>query len=444
MNDANTLMVTCGHWDLLRMLPSQLKSAKLAAAAPVWKRWCNIKKAMTAHSGVDVLGMPDLLETLGLPLVGRHHSGIDDARNIAACARELLKRDFVFDATPVDNQAPKPKEPKTLKPVGQEDLPQQKKKQTPKLTQQQQQQLQKRKNQPRAPPPPPPAIGPLIDIGANLAHTPFTRETLPAVLRAARAADVHHIMITGTSVNGSRDAIALCREFNAHSDVAAGAFPKLWCTVGVHPHDSGRAVAEAKGDVSQLVEMLEGMIRDNSDVVVAVGECGLDFDRNFSTPENQEAVFVAQARLSVRLKMPLFLHERSAHANFMNILETVNSEGCGSVTGCLHCYTGDTVQHLQSCLDAGLYVGITGWVTDEREGRGAALAAISTQIPLNRLMVETDAPFLLPRNIKPAPKNCEPALVGHVAVRLAELRGIDATDVAAASTRNAKLLFNLH
>ncbi|KAJ3228685.1 hypothetical protein HDU81_005995 [Chytriomyces hyalinus] len=458
LTESNTLFVTCGHWDLLKMLPAQLKTLRITHTPKVLQKWCNIKIASQARI---FSGLPDLLDHFGLALVGRHHSGIDDSRNIAAAARKFLEQGHLFVATPVESRKSlKPKRSDAHESNGGEKQSRNTNKPPPK---QQPSQTPSKKNQPRAPPPPPPDIGPLVDIGANLAHTPFTRDSLPQTLSKARsAANVRHILITGTSVKGSREAISLCRDFNILWEREPEMYPRLWCTVGVHPHDSGRALKEASrvaSDADQgqpdipileraarVIEVLEGLIQDNRDVVVSVGECGLDFDRNFSTREDQLVLFEAQARLSRKLKMPLFLHERSAHAEFIDVFKLVNQDASNSdaaLFGVLHCYTGETEEHLQKCLDMGLNIGITGWVTDEREGRGGGLAAIAHNIPLDRLLIETDAPFLLPRNIKPAPKVCEPALVGHVALKLAELYGIEAAAVAAASTRNAEELFGL-
>ncbi|ORY49925.1 Metallo-dependent hydrolase, partial [Rhizoclosmatium globosum] len=345
LDETNTLFVTCGHWDLFKMLPSQLKTSKLGSAPPVLSQWCNIKVALKNQTGKDIRGMPDMLKHFHLPLIGRHHSGIDDARNIAAIAQALLKTGYVFDVTPNENAgAPRREKPEPVAPTSAESvstdrvipgLPPSagKAKKAAKPVQN----PPKPKNQPRAPPPPPPNCGPLIDIGANLTHHPFNKETLPDILRNAKsAANVVHVMITGTSLKSSIEAIELCRHFNNLGK--DGEFPRLSCTVGVHPHDATRALED-----KDIMRRLEELITKNRDVVVAVGECGLDFDRNFSTPADQEVMFYNQARLSLKLGMPLFLHERSAHDKFMEIVKNVNSESTNGskLFGVLHCYTGE-------------------------------------------------------------------------------------------------------
>ncbi|KAI8839101.1 metal-dependent hydrolase [Chytriomyces cf. hyalinus JEL632] len=281
----------------------------------------------------------------------------------------------------------------------------------------------------------------MIDIGANLTHKTFSKN-MPDILKNAHTANVRHIIITGTSVEASRSAIELCRRHNATN--LDDKFPVLKCTVGIHPHDASRAMKNPKTNF----EALEKLITENRDIVVAVGECGLDYDRQFSSHEDQVHVFTQQAMLARRLDMPLFLHERAAHDAFMQVVRDVNqTTGSGETVrklrGVVHCFTGETVEVLNAYLEEGFYLGITGWVTDERPERGAGLARLVNKIPLDRLMVETDAPFLMPRNIKPSPKICEPALVGHVVKRLAELYNIDGSEVADCTTRNAVKLFSL-
>ncbi|KAJ3140825.1 hypothetical protein HK100_008996 [Physocladia obscura] len=431
LTELNTLFVTCGDWDLKTMLPAQLRllvspdAGTPEATSPlVLRRWCNIKTAVNKHANVSLKGMPSLLAHFNLPLKGRHHSGIDDSRNIAAIAQKLLEEGYVFAST----VGPKPSREKFSAQTASQQPQKQRQHNAPPINQ------KLLKNLPRKSPPPP-DCGPIIDIGANLSHRPFDESTLPDVLRRAKTANVSHIIITGTNLKASKDAVAICRKYNANFD-ANHPYPRLYCTVGVHPHDASKALQSP-----HIVDELETLIISSKDVVVAVGECGLDFDRNFSTPKDQEDMFLKQCRLSQKLEMPLFLHERSAHERFMEIVKIVNSEtaviGSKNLFGVVHCYTGETELHLSACLAAGFHIGITGWVTDERPGRGAGLASIVNKVPLDRLMIETDAPFLKPRNVKPAPPGCEPELLGYVAVKLAELYGVDAK-VATETTENLR------
>ncbi|KAJ3354069.1 hypothetical protein HDU83_005886 [Entophlyctis luteolus] len=446
LDETNTLFVTCGHWDLLTMLRMQLRLSALPPAPPVLRVWCNIKLALAAHTSRNFGGMPAMLTHLGLPLVGHHHSGIDDSRNIAAVAQKMMEQGFVFTPTPVaggsrntatsSTSVAAPATSDSIPGLSPEKQQRNQKKKQANSPQQQKPAKDSKKLTERAPLP---DCGPLIDIGANLSHTPFTRENLPDVLQRAKKAHVSHIIITGTNLKASREAIALCREFNALN--SGHQFSHLSCTVGVHPHDAGSAL-----EIPNIINILEDLIVNNRDVVVAVGECGLDFDRNFSTPADQEEMFKRQCELALKLQMPVFFHQRAAHAKFMEIVSTVNRNSSTGrrLTGVVHCFTGEKMTELVDCLDSGFYIGITGWVADERPGRGAGLAAIAPRIPLDKLLIETDAPFLLPRNIpKPSPKSCEPALLGYVALKLAELYGLDAKVIGEASTRNAATLFGL-
>lgn len=134
-----------------------------------------------------------------------------------------------------------------------------------------------------------------------------------------------------------------------------------------------------------------------NDRVVAIGECGLDFNRNFSAPEQQEYAFNAQLALAAELSLPVYLHCREAHERFIAILAPWLPQLPASV---LHCFTG-TREELEACLAMGLSIGITGWVCDER--RGQALRELMPLIPAERLLLETDAPWLLPRDMHPRP-----------------------------------------
>ncbi|KAJ3219483.1 hypothetical protein HDU67_000895 [Dinochytrium kinnereticum] len=292
----------------------------------------------------------------------------------------------------------------------------------------------------KAPPPPLPFCGNIVDIGANLYNHSFPEADLHKVLEKARTeAHVVDIMLTGTSLKGSREGIRLCRTFNSMEN-AASRFPKLTCTVGVHPHDAGKALKNPK-----IMADLRKLISENRDIVVAVGECGLDFDRNFSTPEDQVILFKQQCDLAFELGLPLFLHERSAFEKSLEILSATLSRypNRTSISGVIHCFTGESEEVLSSYLDLGLHIGITGWVADLRPGRGAGLAAIVNKIPLDRLLVETDCPYLTPRNIKPLPRVNEPALLPHVVKAVADCYGVSTEEIGKRSTENAAKLFGL-
>jgi TatD DNase family protein len=255
----------------------------------------------------------------------------------------------------------------------------------------------------------------LADIGANLTHAAF-REDLDAVLGRAHAAGVGTIVVTGTSVEESRRAAALAE---AHG---------LYATAGVHPHHARECDA---GTVPALREIAAHAR------VVAMGECGLDFNRNYSPHPDQEKWFVAQVELAAELGKPLFLHSRDAHPRFAEILR---HHRVGKAVA--HCFTGEAAE-LRAYLDLGLYIGITGWICDER--RGTRLVELVKEIPADQLLLETDAPYLTPRDLYPQPKarRNEPAFLPHIARAVARARGETVEALAEATTRNARALFGL-
>jgi TatD DNase family protein len=259
----------------------------------------------------------------------------------------------------------------------------------------------------------------LIDIGSNLTHESFTADRNRVIERAIQAGVTRQI-VTGADLASSRAAAALAAADPAH----------LYSTAGVHPHHA------ASFDPAGREEWLALL---GSAQVVAVGECGLDYFRNLAAPTAQRSTFVAQLEIAVAVAKPVFLHQRDSHADFLAILK----EFRGSLTGAVaHCFTGNT-HELGDYLDLGLSIGITGWVCDER--RGAALRDAVQHIPADRLMLETDAPYLLPRDLKPVPKTRrnEPCHLEHIARKVAEIRRQSFEDLASATTRNAERFFGL-
>ncbi len=259
----------------------------------------------------------------------------------------------------------------------------------------------------------------LADIGANLTHAAF-RDDLGEVLERARHAGVATIVVTGTTLEESRRAAALAEQ---HPD-------QLYATAGVHPHHA----RECGPDTIPALRALAAEPR-----VVALGECGLDFNRNYSPHPDQEKWFVAQLELACELGKPLFLHSRDAHPRFADILRAHRSRLPKAVA---HCFTGERAE-LHACLELDLYIGITGWICDER--RGTHLLELVRAIPRERLLVETDAPYLTPRDLRPQPKarRNEPAFLPHIVRRLAQALGRPAEEVAADTARNARELFAL-
>ncbi|MGE3162878.1 MAG: TatD family hydrolase [Burkholderiales bacterium] len=255
----------------------------------------------------------------------------------------------------------------------------------------------------------------LVDIGANLTHASFEAD-LPEVVARARGHGVHTMVVTGTSVAESRRAAGIAE---AHG---------LYATAGVHPHHARECDAST-------IPALREIARHPR--VVAVGECGLDFNRNYSPPPDQEEWFVAQLELAAELGKPAFLHSRDAHPRFAGILRAH-----GVRRAVAHCFTGQA-EELRAYLELGLYVGITGWICDER--RGTHLLELVKEIPGDRLLVETDAPYLTPRDLHPQPKarRNEPAFLPHILRAVARARGEAPEALAEATTRNARTLFGL-
>jgi TatD DNase family protein len=259
----------------------------------------------------------------------------------------------------------------------------------------------------------------LIDIGLNLAHDSFDPDRAQVVARA-REAGVGRLIITGADVATSARAIELCSEDPS----------RRFATAGVHPHHADAFDPSTTAALTGLA---------GNDAVVAIGECGLDFHRNFSTRENQRLAFRAQLELAAELGLPVFLHQREAHTAFIADLEPFRQKLAGGVA---HCFTGGP-EELAACLALDLHIGITGWVCDER--RGEALRAAVPGIPRDRLLIETDAPYLLPRDLEPRPgsRRNEPAHLPHILDRIAELMQVPADELAQDTTHNAERLFRL-
>ena len=263
----------------------------------------------------------------------------------------------------------------------------------------------------------------MIDIGANLSN-PIFKDDLADVLQRAQDADIQGIIVTGTSAESSKAALQLAKQQPDY----------LYATAGVHPHDADTYNANIE---EQLISILD------KPTIVAVGETGLDFNRNFSTPDNQRQAFEAQIALANSFKKPLFLHERDAFNDFYAILAAHKNDNIQAV---VHCFTGNE-KALKTYLDLGLYIGITGWISDKK--RGAELREIIKYAPLDRLMIETDAPYLTPqqagiKNQLSKKHRNEPWTLPYTAATLAECLNVDATELINSTTRTTKHFFGLN
>lgn len=263
----------------------------------------------------------------------------------------------------------------------------------------------------------------LIDIGVNLTGKSFQKDRVQ-VIEQAQLAGVEYIGVTGTNLQHSDAATELCEQYPS----------VLFSTAGVHPHHADEWGNKTAQEIYSMAQV---------DCVKAVGECGLDYNRNFSDPKAQRQCFEAQLELAADLKLPVFLHQRDAHDDFIKILKRWRDQLSGGVA---HCFTG-TVIEVKAYLELDLMIGVTGWICDER--RGQSLQQAVKDIPIERLMIETDAPYLLPRDL---PENLsinlknrrnEPQVLPHVCAALAFYKDMSEQDVAFQTTLQAKAFFSL-
>lgn len=254
-----------------------------------------------------------------------------------------------------------------------------------------------------------------IDIGCNLFCRQFEdKESL--IVKNAEDKDVHMI-ITGSSITSSQRACAYVLNRTG-----------IWSTAGVHPHD-------AKSCDDNTISILEHLITNNPNIV-AVGECGLDYDRMYSPKEVQLQRFQEQVELAHKLNKPLFLHEREAFEDMADILSKQND-----LHAVVHCFTGSREQ-AKKYLALGCYIGVTGWICDDRRNQDV-LDALEI-IPIEKLMVETDAPYLLPRKIKGLKNPNVPENITYVVDKIAAVKGVDPEEVRKITLENTIQFFGLN
>jgi len=258
-----------------------------------------------------------------------------------------------------------------------------------------------------------------IDIGVNLTNKSLLAD-VDAVLQRAQQAGVTQMVVTGTSIAESQKAIELCERYPE----------RLVSTCGIHPHHASDWDQDSYAHMRNMAQL---------DCVRAIGETGLDFNRNFSPPAAQEFSFQQQMALAAELKMPLFCHQRDAHTRFVEMLRDYRDQIDRVV---VHCFT-DTRAALIEYLDLDCYIGITGWICDER--RGLELRQLAKLVPDDRLLLETDAPYLLPRNLDPKPesRSNEPAYLPHILREVAGCQKRDPVDLARACLQNSRRFFDL-
>lgn len=259
----------------------------------------------------------------------------------------------------------------------------------------------------------------LIDIGCNLTHDSFDSDRAH-VLELAHEAGVAQMIVTGASEEGSKAALQLAREHPG----------QLYATAGVHPHRASEFDDDTEALLRQLAAEPE---------VVAVGETGLDYFRDFSPRDQQRDAFQRQLGIGMDTGLPLFLHMRDAHDDFLAILREVREQLSDVV---VHCFTGNR-EELHDYLDLDCHIGITGWICDER--RGTHMLDFLQDIPADRLMIETDAPYLKPRNLRPRVKSHrnEPRWLPWILGTIAEARKEPREMLAQQTTANARRFFRI-
>ncbi len=258
-----------------------------------------------------------------------------------------------------------------------------------------------------------------VDIGVNLTNSQF-KEDHQKIITNAIAANVTQMIVIGTDLKHSQAAIDLCQSWPHF----------LYCTVGLHPHEARCWQSNYRYQLLQLAQQAP---------VKAIGETGLDFNRNYSSQADQIKAFEAQLELACELELPLFLHERDAAKTFTPILKEYRNN---IERFTVHCFTGSK-ETLFNYLDLGAWIGITGWICDDR--RGQNLFKILPSVPLDRLMIETDAPFLLPKDLNPKPQSHrnEPCYLPHIGRKVAHAYQVSTETIQTHTTANARHFFSL-
>lgn len=251
-----------------------------------------------------------------------------------------------------------------------------------------------------------------IDAGVNLTDK---RLDYDSVVEDCNKANITHIVAIGTTLEESIASVNYAKQS-----------PRVFATAGIHPHYAESTTTEQWRQLTELVHASE---------VVAVGECGLDYNRNFSTPASQRYWFEKQLQLACEVGKPVYLHERDAFNDQYQLLSKYVAQLSGGV---VHCFTGHSEQ-MQAYLELGFHIGITGWLCDEK--RGTDLRNSMTVLPLDRLILETDAPYLVAKTIRPRPRHSMPSHIPVIAEKVAELTGFSLTDIQAASHQNTLNLF---
>ncbi|WP_394130183.1 TatD family hydrolase [Shewanella maritima] len=258
-----------------------------------------------------------------------------------------------------------------------------------------------------------------IDIAVNLLSPQFA-DKIDNVINDAASHQVSPLIVIGSDIQESLDANSLCQQYPQ----------QLYSTAGVHPHHAKDWDEHSEQIIKQLCQQ---------EHVVAVGECGLDYNRDFSPRAQQRDVFAKQLAIAAEINMPVLMHCRDAHDDFIDILSQYRPHLPNAL---LHCFTGNHEQ-LTECIAQDIYIGVTGWVCDER--RGKELAELVPLIPNNRIMAETDSPYLLPRSMRPKPKSSKnlPQYLPYIVEYMANLRQQNVAEFAQHCYQNSQHFFGL-
>ena len=253
----------------------------------------------------------------------------------------------------------------------------------------------------------------MIDSHAHLDMKQFDSDR-DQVIERAESAGVEHIISVGIDIKSSRNALKLTTHY-----------PSIFATAGIHPHNADNANKNNLEEIELIAQ---------HDKIIAIGEIGLDFFRNRSARQNQIEVFTQQLAIAISLDLPVVIHDREAHTETVNMLSSFKKNG---LHGIIHCFSGD-YKLAKTFINMGFYISIPGTVT---YNNASQTQDVGRRIPLNRLLLETDAPFLAP--IPYRGKRNEPSYVVHTAQKIANLRSISFEEVSYQTTKNVCELFNL-
>jgi TatD DNase family protein len=252
----------------------------------------------------------------------------------------------------------------------------------------------------------------LIDTHCHLDFPDFNPDR-EEVIQRARQDGVGRIINIGSSLRGSQAGVDLAKKYDF-----------IYTSIGIHPHEADKIDKQAIEYIRQL---------SKEDKVVAIGEIGLDYYKNISSAKNQKILFLTLLELADQHSLPVIIHCRQAQEDIYKILKDKNIN-----SGVVHCFSGDK-KFLNLCLDLGLYVSFTCNLTYKKSENLRSLVRL---VPLQRLLLETDAPFLPPEGLRG--RRNEPAYVKYLAEELARLKGVNLKEVARITTDNACKLFRLN